>query len=74
MISEKKKYIVNVTKKYTDAGMLHRTACTPQVTQAVSSKQAVSNIRHRMGRPLHPFTNSSDEMCVWEFSAELMDC
>lgn len=70
MQSEKKKYLVNVTKKYSDCGLMHKTECTPQVTYAVSKKQAESNIRHRIGRPIHPYTNSSDEVCTWVLEAE----
>ena len=72
MCKEKKKYVVNVTKAYSDCGLVHRSQCTPQATWATSKAQAENNVRHRLGRPLHPITNYYDEFCEWELDAKLV--
>ena len=70
MCKDKKKYIVDVELRYTDGGMLHRRKHDPHATWAVSKEQAISNVRYRLGRPINPITNYSDEMCEWNLTAK----
>lgn len=69
---EKNKYVVDVTLEFTDGGKMFYRKCTPQTTWAVSAKKAESNILYRIGRPIHPITNYSDEYCGWALKATLI--